>query len=733
MSGPKKISQLSELLDIQGREIYIEVIERSDPTTVWTNRRYRLTDLQGSDGQSAYELAVANGFEGTLQEYLTSLVGSKGPKGEKGEQGSPAAAVVIKGDVVTTDDLPTDAETSDAYFVGNQLHVFNGNNWLNVGSIVGPQGPQGEQGPIGPQGPKGEQGSVGPEGPEGPQGDSGPKGDPGPQGEQGLLGPQGPDGPKGDTGADGPSAYVIAQSEGFEGTEAEWLESLKGIDGNDGKGIFTLAMEQGFEGTPQEFLASLRGKSAYRHAQDTGFTGTLEEWLTSLHGQDGVAGTDGRDAYDHAIDEGFRGTVREWLTSLKGEGIFDVAVAEGFEGTRQEYLNSLKGEKGDDAYTVALIDGFMGTRSEWLDSLIGPQGPIGADGNTGEEGPEGPRGPIGPTGPEGPEGPQGPQGERGAGLQIDGRVDMSGDLPTGQPAGTVYLVDDELFYYDGFNWSSAGVLSGESAYTLAVQQGYTGTETEWIASLEGPSAYDVAVDNGFVGTESAWLDSLEGPAGIEGPQGPVGDNGPPGEQGPEGPRGEPGPSVAVHGEGNQLSASTTSLNFVGEGVTTTQQGDDITVTIPGGGSDSSGGGSTQIGLPHQRVYPLNHGGVDGWVILVMIGSNTDSAQVTVRQSGGCDFHIENVPATVMLQSITVVYHDGFNNTPQVSIYYPEPFGAESVLEMTVPILLHYGHAVPSVIQPMSRQNYRRLADGRVQLQKVSLLEGNGNRFRAVVM
>ena len=38
----------------------------------------------------------------------------------------------------------------------------------------------------------------------------------------------------------------------------------------------------------------------------------------------------------------------------------------------------------------------------------------------------------------------------------------------------------------------------------------------------GESAYEVAVDNGFVGTEQQWLDSLVGPEGPEGPQGPPG-------------------------------------------------------------------------------------------------------------------------------------------------------------------------------------------------------------------
>lgn len=41
-------------------------------------------------------------------------------------------------------------------------------------------------------------------------------------------------GTQGPKGEDGESAYEIAVRNGFEGTEQEWLESLKGQDGKDG-------------------------------------------------------------------------------------------------------------------------------------------------------------------------------------------------------------------------------------------------------------------------------------------------------------------------------------------------------------------------------------------------------------------------------------------------------------------------------------------------------------------
>jgi hypothetical protein len=61
-------------------------------------------------------------------------------------------------------------------------------------------------------------------------------------------------------GKDGASAYEIAVANGFDGSEEEWLESLKGEQGEDGD----------------------VGKSAYQYAQDGGYTGTEEEFSTKL-------------------------------------------------------------------------------------------------------------------------------------------------------------------------------------------------------------------------------------------------------------------------------------------------------------------------------------------------------------------------------------------------------------------------------------------------------------------
>lgn len=77
---------------------------------------------------------------------------------------------------------------------------------------VGPQGPQGEIGPMGPQGIQGEVGPIGPQGlqgevgaagPVGPQGLQGIQGEKGEQGNSGIAGPVGPMGPSGLQGIQG--------------------------------------------------------------------------------------------------------------------------------------------------------------------------------------------------------------------------------------------------------------------------------------------------------------------------------------------------------------------------------------------------------------------------------------------------------------------------------------------------------------------------------------------------
>ena len=73
----------------------------------------------------------------------------------------------------------------------------------------------------------------------------------------------------------GLSAYDIAVANGFVGTEAAWLASLKGERGSKGEqGEPGIQGEQGVQGEP--------GASAYEVAVNNGYEGTEEEWLSTL-------------------------------------------------------------------------------------------------------------------------------------------------------------------------------------------------------------------------------------------------------------------------------------------------------------------------------------------------------------------------------------------------------------------------------------------------------------------
>ena len=81
---------------------------------------------------------------------------------------------------------------------------------------------------------------------------------------------------------------------------------------------------------------------------------------------------------------------------------------------------------------------------------------------------------------------------------------------------------------------------GKSAYDIAVENGFNGTESEWLESLhgqngqngtngqpgangnDGKSAYQLAVENGYNGTVEAWLLSLHGQNGQNGQDGQPG-------------------------------------------------------------------------------------------------------------------------------------------------------------------------------------------------------------------
>ena len=182
------------------------------------------------------------------------LEGPEGPQGPQGEPGKDGTGFRIKDRYDTLELLRAAFPTGNeyAYAVGtaesNEVYIWSEekNDWISLGALQGPEGPQGPagadgaQGDPGPQGEKGETGKQGPQGEIGPQGPAGQDGAQGPAGADGgyyqptvdgsgnltwtasksgmpdvagqnIRGPEGPQGPKGDTGEQGPQGETGPQ------------------------------------------------------------------------------------------------------------------------------------------------------------------------------------------------------------------------------------------------------------------------------------------------------------------------------------------------------------------------------------------------------------------------------------------------------------------------------------------------------------------------------------------
>lgn len=205
-----------------------------------------------------------------------------------------------------------------------------------------------------------------------------------------------------------------------------------------------------------------------------------------------------------------------------------------------------KGDKGDTGYSVYqswLNAGNKGTEAQFVESFKGIQGPVGPKGDRGEQGPagiQGPTGPMGPTGPRGETGatgatgPKGSTGDRGPqGLQ--GSKGDKGD--TGSRGfsiipiksilgGNLSDIDYSNLFFDSNIVPNVGdYLLQKNGDLVEVTEVNDDNNTfsfgNIIGSLKGPigrtgengkdglSAYQLAINNGFKGTEKEWLDSLK--------------------------------------------------------------------------------------------------------------------------------------------------------------------------------------------------------------------------------
>ena len=191
----------------------------------------------GADGKSAYQIWLDAGNQGTETDFLNAIKGAKGDKGDKGDSGNDGAN--------GTNGAPG-ADGKSAYEI-----------WLDAGN-------------------------------QGTETDflnslKGAKGDKGDPGNDGAPGTNGTNGTNGADGADGKSAYQIWLDAGNQGTQSDFLNSLKGAKGNKGDKGDTGT--DGADGAP--------GKSAYQIWLDAGNQGTETDFLNAIKGEKGDKGEPG--------------------------------------------------------------------------------------------------------------------------------------------------------------------------------------------------------------------------------------------------------------------------------------------------------------------------------------------------------------------------------------------------------------------------------------------------------
>ena len=231
------------------------------------------TGPAGESGLSAYELWLSLGNTGSVENFLTSLIGEPGPRGADGRVvyfGSDGATGA-QGVTGTTGATGATGASGSAGKSAYQLWLEAGNTGSENDFLVSLIGPAGAQGPAGAAGAEGQAGVA------------------------------------------GLSAYEVWLSNGNTGTEEDFFNSLAGVpgtngtDGLPGLSAYEIWVSNGNAGTEGEFLASLVGPQGVEGAPGV-----------CTVGETGATGATGASAYEVWIAEGNVGSEAVFLASLIG-------------------------------------------------------------------------------------------------------------------------------------------------------------------------------------------------------------------------------------------------------------------------------------------------------------------------------------------------------------------------------------------------------------------------------
>ncbi|MBQ2781180.1 MAG: collagen-like protein, partial [Clostridia bacterium] len=233
--------------------------------------------VNGTNGDSAYDIAKKNGFVGTEEEWLASLKGEQGQQGIQGIQGEKGDKGE-KGETGATGATGAQGEqgvgVSKVEIINNELTItLSDGNKFNLGNI---KGEKGEKGDTGAQGEKGDKGDTG---------------------VQGVQGEQGVSVTNVTLTADGDLSMTFSSGETIS------LGNIKGADGQDGVGIDEVYIQDGnlyvkkTTDTNAVNLGSVKGEKG-----DKGDQG--EQGPKGDTGAQGPAGADGRGIVKTEIIDG---------------------------------------------------------------------------------------------------------------------------------------------------------------------------------------------------------------------------------------------------------------------------------------------------------------------------------------------------------------------------------------------------------------------------------------------
>jgi len=344
--------------------------------------------------------------------------GFQGSQGVQGLQGDYGPGFTIIGSVPDVDAGGDPQATLTAAFptpnigdgvideADDELWIWDGTNWINIGSFRGVQGFQGNQGIQGLQGTLGQEGIQGSRGYRGFQGHQGPQGIQGVQGDLGFQGMQGTQGPQAAQGVQGIQGVQGVQ--GIQGPQA--AQGVQGIQGYDG--IQGYAGSYG--GVTFEYAFVNNSTASDPGNQNFKYNNGDAALSTQLYIDD-VAGPSGTDisAFFNSLDNVIGGSKAYMRITIIGDPtkflLYDVTEITDNTGWFTFDVTYVAGS----AVSADLIADPNCIVTFSQGGAQGIQGPQAAQGTQGFQGPQGIQGVQGVQGPQGVQGLQGFTGIQG--------------------------------------------------------------------------------------------------------------------------------------------------------------------------------------------------------------------------------------------------------------------------------------------------------------------------------